>query len=71
MRRRKASVPGWTDQRANGQNLDGTFLLVRDYNSTVVTLRLLGVRALSLEEGTAGAEAEPYHSAWSQRNGDL
>lgn len=25
--------PSWTDQRAKGQNLDGTFLLIGDYNS--------------------------------------
>lgn len=33
MRWSKPSVPGWTDPRANGQNLDGTLLLVGDDNS--------------------------------------
>lgn len=48
----------------NGQSPDGTSLLVGDYSSAVVTLRLPGVRALSLAEGTAGTEAESHHSAW-------
>ena len=33
MRWRKPSAPGWTDQGTNGQNHDGTFLLVGDYSS--------------------------------------
>lgn len=33
MRWEKSLALGWTDKDANGQNLDGTFLLEGDYNS--------------------------------------
>lgn len=33
MRWKTPSAPGWSGQRAKGQNLDGTFPLAGDYNS--------------------------------------